>query len=217
MNIESINEMTNHLVKVVETAPAWLSALVLFFATWIEYVFPPFPGDTILVAGGFFAARGAISLYVTFAVLVLGSTSGCMMGWWIGHAALRYEWSRRCVLRLIKPENLENLQKMYKRYGVAILIGNRFLPGVRGVFMIASGLAKIPLRLVVICGTVSAMIWSGLLIAVGYFFSDNLESLLELMDKYTKIMLVLLGIFFLVWFSAWLFKKMRASHSNKLN
>ena len=78
MNIESINEITNHLVKVVETAPAWVSAVVLFFATWIEYIFPPFPGDTILVAGGFFAARGAISLYVTFTVLVLGSTTGCI-------------------------------------------------------------------------------------------------------------------------------------------
>ncbi len=212
MNIESINEITNHLVKVVETAPAWVSAVVLFFATWIEYIFPPFPGDTILVAGGFFAARGAISLYVTFTVLVLGSTTGCMLGWWLGHFAFQHPWSKQRVLQFVKPQNLERLQKLYKRYGVTILIINRFLPGVRGVFMVASGLAQIPLRLVIIWGTVSALLWNSLLIAFGYFFSDNLESLLELVNKYTAAMLTLLGTLFLGWVLVWLVKKMRTSH-----
>ncbi len=207
LNIESINEMTNHLVKIVETAPMWLSALVLFFATWIEYVFPPFPGDTILVAGGFFAARGAVSLYVTFIVLVLGSVSGCMLAWWIGHAALRFPQSYKLLLKLIKPDNLVRLENLYKRYGILILVLNRFLPGVRGVFMIAAGLAKIPLRLVVIWGTISAIFWNSLLIMVGYFFSDNLASLLELVSKYTKAVLILLGTLFLVWLLVRLFKK----------
>jgi membrane protein DedA with SNARE-associated domain len=210
LNTEAINEMTNQLVKIVETAPMWLSVSVLFFATWIEYIFPPFPGDTILVAGGFFAARGAISPYETFIVLVLGSTSGCVIAWWIGHGALRFPQSRNLLLKLIKSDQLTSLENLYKRYGILILAFNRFLPGVRGFFMIAAGLAQIPLRLVVIWGTISAMFWNALLMMVGLFFSDNLESLLNLVNNYTKVMLSLLGTLSLVWLMFKLLKKKKS-------
>lgn len=180
------------LVQLVETSPLWLSLLLLFFAAWIEYIFPPFPGDTLLVAGGFFVAQGALPLVLTFVVLTLGSVSGCLVGWSLGLHGLG-------LRRLIRAEYLERVQKSYARYGAWLILVNRFVPGLRGAFMITAGLIKMPMRPIVIWGTVSAILWNSVLIGLGYIFSDSLEKLLSLMQTYSKTVLILIGLLFVGW------------------
>ncbi|MES2503912.1 MAG: DedA family protein [Myxococcota bacterium] len=171
--------------------------LLLFFAAWIEYILPPFPGDTLLVAGGFFAAQGALPLPLTFAVLTLGSVTGCVVGWAIGYHGLG-------LRRLINVDYLDRVKRGYERFGIWLLIVNRFIPGLRGAFMITAGLIKMPIRPILIWGTVSALLWNSLLIALGFIFSDSIEKILKLMGTYSKTVLILLGILFI----GWLFFKM---------
>lgn len=185
------------LVNLVGTLPLWLSMLLLFFAAWIEYLFPPFPGDTLLVAGGFFVAQGALPLALTFVVLTLGSVSGCLIGWGLGVHGLG-------LRRLIKPAYLERVQKNYERYGIWLILINRFIPGLRGAFMISAGLVKMPVRQIILWGSLSAILWNSALIGLGYLFSDSLEKLLSLMQAYGKTVLVLIGLIFI----AWIFFKM---------
>ncbi|MEI6805514.1 MAG: DedA family protein [Myxococcaceae bacterium] len=182
-----------HLVHLVEASPLWISMLLLFFAAWIEYVFPPFPGDTLLVAGGFFVAQGALPLPLTFLVLTLGSVSGCAAAWGLGYHGLG-------LRRFIKPEYLERIQTSYARWGTWFIIGNRFVPGLRGAFMLSTGLIKMPFKPILIWGTVSAILWNSTLIGLGYVFSDSLENLLQITQAYGKTVLILIGLGLIGWF-----------------
>lgn len=181
------------LVQLVETAPLWISMPLLFFAAWIEYVFPPFPGDTLLVAGGFFVAQGALPLVLTFLVLTAGSVTGCVVGWALGHHGLG-------LRRFIRPGYLERIKTNYDRWGAWLLIANRFVPGIRGAFMISTGLIKMPLKPILIWGTLSAILWNSVLIGLGYIFSDSLEQLLQITQAYGKTVLILIGLALLGWF-----------------
>ena len=150
-----------------------------------------------MVAGGFFVAQGALPLGLTFVVLTLGSISGCVVGWALGHHGLG-------LRRLIKSDYLERIQKNYARYGVWLLICNRFVPGLRGAFMIGAGLSKMPLKPILIWGTFSALLWNSILLALGYVFSDSLETLLGYFQTYSKSVLIAVGLFGF----GWLFFKM---------
>lgn len=174
------------LVHLVGSSPLWLSMLLLFLAAWVEYILPPFPGDTLMVAGGFFVAQGALPLELTFVVLTLGSVSGCIVAWALGHHGLG-------LRRLIHADYLERIQKSYARYGVWLLIANRFAPGLRGAFMLSAGLIKMPLKPILIWGTFSAILWNSVLLGLGYIFSDSLETLLEIFQAYGKSVLILIG------------------------
>lgn len=182
------------LVQWVETTPLWLLMLSLFFAAWIEYVFPPFPGDTLVVAGGFFVAQGALPLVLTFIVLTCGSVAGCAVGWSLGNHGLG-------LRRFIRAEYLEKVSRGYKRYGAWLILGNRFVPGIRGAFMIAAGLVKMPLKAILIWGTISAVIWNSILISAGYVFSESLDEMLRIFQNYSKTVLILIGLAVIVWFS----------------
>lgn len=207
MSIESINEITNQLTQVIQTAPSLLSGVILFFVAWIEYVFPIFPGDTLMIAGGFFAARGAISLYVVFIALVLGSVSGSITCWALGNGALKYRFSKRIIYFFVTDEHIEHVKIWYKRYGNWVLIFNRFMLGIRSAFMFVSGIAKLPLRQVLLWGTVSALLWNSLLIYAGYLFNDNLDSLLEWFAKYTEFVFMVFGFIIVLLLIRLLFKK----------
>lgn len=175
------------LVYLIEHLPLWLSMFFLFFSALIEYVFPPFPGDTFLIAGGFFVAQGILPIIPTFVVLTIGSTIGCVLGWLIG--------SRLTGLKkFIGPNYVKFIQNNYDQYGKWIILVNRFIPGLRGAFMIAAGLINVPLKIVIFWGTLSAMLWNSVLIGIGYIFSDNLENLLKFAEIYGKSFLVLIGL-----------------------
>lgn len=180
------------LVHQVEHAPLWISLSVIFGAALIEYVFPPFPGDTLLVAAGFFVAQGALPLPLTFLVLTLGSVAGCLIGWSLGHHGLG-------LRRLITPHYLEQIKQSYERWGTWLLIANRFIPAFRGAFMIGTGLVKMPLKPILIWGTFSAILWNSVLIGLGYAFSDSLENLLQITQAYGKTVLTLIGLVCLGW------------------
>lgn len=193
-------------VHLVESSPLWLSMLVLFLAAWIEYILPPFPGDTLMVIGGFFVAQGALPLELTFIVLTLGSVTGCVLAWGLGHQGLG-------LRRLITPAYLERIKQNYARWGIWILIVNRFIPGLRGAFMLSAGLIKMPLKPILIWGTLSSVIWNSALLGLGYVFSDSLENLLQIFEAYGKSVLILIG---LIVIGVFLFRKGRLRSCNRL-
>jgi hypothetical protein len=114
--------------------------------------------------------------------------------WWVGRFAAENPKARIWVNYVVSEEALKKLKVMYARYGKGLLIGNRFIPGVRGSFMFAAGLVAIPWQQVAIWNAVSAALWNALLMLGGYVFSDNFEVLVGFFRNYTTIVFILLGL-----------------------
>lgn len=184
-------DLTAQIVDFVKTAPLWLSCFALFFGAFIEYVFPPFPGDSVLIAGGFFIATGAIPVIPSVLALLVGSVAGCVVAWWLGTLSLRHEGSRRFLNRYVGEQNLKRLEGVYARHGIWILIVNRFIPGLRGASMIGAGMARISLVNVIIFGLISSILWNGVLIALGFLVSGSLPALINLVENYSLIMIAI--------------------------
>lgn len=115
--------------------------------------------------------------------------------------------------RLITPAYLERIKQNYARWGIWILIVNRFIPGLRGAFMLSAGLIKMPLKPILIWGTLSSVIWNSALLGLGYVFSDSLENLLQIFEAYGKSVLILIG---LIVIGVFLFRKGRLRSCNRL-
>src|SRR5687768_13833195 len=79
----------------METLDTWIRAvgplgyLALFLASLIEYVFPPFPGDTVVLLGGVFAARGQRPWFWVLLVVTAGSVVGSAIDYFIGQRLSR--------------------------------------------------------------------------------------------------------------------------------
>lgn len=162
-----------------------LGLLILGLAAMLEYLVPPFPGDTITLLGGVYAARGAQPWPFVFIAVTAGSLAG---------AALTYEFGKWLARRFdAHPEwhffglthaRLEEVQVRMRRGGPWLLLINRFLPGIRGLIFVAAGAARIPRVNALLLGAVSAMAYNGLVLGVGFAVGGNLERLESLVRRY---------------------------------
>ena len=172
--------LTEALARTGPAAPA-----ILFLGSLIEYVFPPFPGDTLVVLGAWYAVNGAISWPVAFVAVTGGAVLGAFIDYRVGAAlgaALERGAARRSPITL---EHVRRIEAGYARWGAWFLLGNRFLPGVRAFLFVGAGAARLPVGKVLLWGGISAAAWNALLLVVGAFLVKNLDEFVGLLERYT--------------------------------
>ena len=177
-------------------APWGLYAL-LFFAAFIEYVIPPLPGDTTVVAGVTLASAWGWNpvpfIFIVSLGAALGSSVAFAFGRWIaGRQALERLGPRRRVI-------VEDIVEKMRRRGEAYLVVNRFLPGVRAVFFVAAGVAGLRYKAALFYATLSALVWNSLLVWLGYSLGSNVDELEELLRNYSLIIGVVVGSIIVGW------------------
>jgi membrane protein DedA with SNARE-associated domain len=161
----------------------------------LEYVVPPFPGDTITLLGGVYAVRGDHPWPLVFLVVSVGSVAGAAINYWFGTwLARRFEVNPHASLFGFTHARLEAVQARMRRSGPWLLLVNRFLPGIRGVIFIAAGAARIPRRNALLLGAVSAMAHTALVLTIGRAVGGNLERLETLVARYQMGVVVLVAI-----------------------
>ena len=176
----------------------WWAAPVLVGAAAIEYIFPPFPGDTVTLAGAVLARVGGWSVALVFGALMVGNLVGAMADYYVGRRLLNPE-------RLAKRRGIANhegtIKKLldgFSRYGPGLLLINRFLPGIRALFFVAAGMARLHPLWVMLYAALSAALWTALLLTAGFLVGDNLPLLEELFTRYFQVAWVLVGLALLV-------------------
>lgn len=167
--------------------------LILFFGSFVEYVFPPFPGDTLVLLGAWYAVHGALSWPVTFLAVTAGAVAGAWIDFRVG-VALGRRLDRSAHRRGgFTEERLRRVEAGYRRYGAWFLLANRFLPGVRAFLFVAAGAAGIPVGRVLLFGGISAALWNALLLAVGTLLVTNVDELTGLARQYTSLAYLAMG------------------------
>jgi membrane protein DedA with SNARE-associated domain len=172
-----------------------LGLLVLGLAAAVEYVVPPFPGDTITLLGGVYAVRGEHPWPLVFLVVVAGSVVGAFINYQVGRWLVgRFERKPGDVFFGISHARLEAVQSQMRHKGPWLLLANRFIPGVRGLIFVAAGAAHMPRSNALMLGALSAMAHTGLVLALGAAVGGNLERLEALMWQYQWAVLGLVAV-----------------------
>ncbi len=186
----------------VEQFDSWVQQLgsagylLLGLAALLEYVVPPFPGDTVMLLGGAYAVRGEKSVVLVFIAVTLGSVIGLAVmygvGRLVGSRVDRFPEGK--LLFGITHARIRQIQEQMRLRGSWLLVANRFFPTFRAVLFIAAGAARMPFARVLVLGAISAMAWNVLLISVGYLVGGNVERLTGLLKQYNRVAFILLGV-----------------------
>jgi membrane protein DedA with SNARE-associated domain len=183
------------LLEQLSGLPGGVLFALLLGGSLVEYVFPPFPGDTVVLAGAVLAAAGALGLPWVFVAVTVGAVVGTAIDWWAGRKAAdqlhRLSAKRRATV--------DKLVRGFERFGPVLLVLNRFAPGIRALFFVAAGVAGLRLWVVVAWSTVSATLWNALLIGIGTWAGWNLDRLVPLTGKVGWAGAVVVGLVVLAW------------------
>lgn len=175
--------------------PYILILLIAFLAPFMENIFPPAPGDSILVLLGAFVGLGKVDFISILAVSSLGSVIGFILMFLIG----RYFGDKIIDSNRFKFINEKNMRKprmWFHKYGYLVIVVNRFLSGTRAVISFLAGMSGMRLRYSMLLAALSSILWNGLLIYLGKIFGDNWREVFRYVEHYGLILLPIALIFF---------------------
>lgn len=204
----SLNELLYEVVQSTGPHALW----ILFGASMMEYVFPPFPGDTVTLLGAYYSVVGVLSIPWVFLAVTAGSVMGSALDYWIGIRIRDYAQAKPRLPFLLRWMSLEKIQKIeesWRRRGDVLILFNRFIPGIRGLFFVAAGMGRIHFRRVMLLGAVSASLWNALLLGVGYLVGANLEELQRILATYSALAWSVLGLLFLLFVGRAIWRRRR--------
>lgn len=167
------------IIDLIDRLAELPDALILGLVTlgsFVEYIFPPAPADSLTLSASILASRSGTPWWFIGLCGTVGSVMGSIVAWYVGHWIVR---SGR--LSRLSPSHQRSIQRVleaFEKHGPIWLCTNRFLPGLRAFFFIAAAMAGIPLRVSTFWAAISAAAWSFMLVGLGVTLARNLEELL---------------------------------------
>jgi membrane protein DedA with SNARE-associated domain len=137
----------------------------------------PAPGETAVVAGAAYAARGHLNVVVVAVAAVLAAAAGDNVGYLIGRVG-----GRRLLLRYgryvrLTPERLDRLDAFMTRHGRTVVALARFVEGLRQFNGLVAGASGMEWRRFLVFNVIGAVAWVGVWATAGYVAGNELGTL----------------------------------------
>jgi membrane-associated protein len=193
--MESLNELIQQVKHYLNPDTiAGAGYLVLIFVVFAETGLAAgffFPGDSLLVVAGLFAAKGDLNVFILLSTLFIAAVVGDGVGYYTGLKAGERIFRREKSL-LFKPSHLQKANGFYEKYGGKTIILARFVPIVRTFAPIVAGAAKMPYRRFVVFNLIGGFLWVFTMILAGYFLGSTLKSRFGIdLDKHIEWVVII--------------------------
>ncbi|WP_321366293.1 DedA family protein [uncultured Desulfuromusa sp.] len=147
--------------------------LAILLGTFLE-------GETILVLSGFAAHRGYLHLPWVITAAFLGTLLGDQLFFYLGRRHSEYLLKRRPHWRL----RLERTRRLIHSYRILLILGFRFLYGLRTITPFALGMSQVSWQLFLPLNILGAAIWAVCFGCAGYLFGHAVEIFLGDVKQY---------------------------------
>ena len=173
----------DQILEIIRSQNEFIIYGLLILSAFVENVFPPFPGDSTILAGAFIAGEGNISYIGVLLSVVIGGVAGGMILYYIGKFKGR-EYFLRDKYRYLSKSSLLKVESLFKKYGTTILAFSRFFAGIRSAISISAGIGNVGLRRMFVLTIISNLLWSGLLVGLMVYSKSNWSAILSIVKKY---------------------------------
>jgi membrane protein DedA with SNARE-associated domain len=194
--------MTDHLHIHYALALAFVERhgyALLFLWVLGEQSAIPLPSVPLLLAAGALIHAGRL----IFLPAILCCVIAALLADTIWFALGRYRGTQ--VLRLICRLSLEpdscvrQTENAFLKYGMSSLLVSKFIPGLNAVAAPLAGHSKSSYARFALYDTAGAFIWSGAYFAVGYLFSEELETVIGYASRMGSNLFLLILSLFAAW------------------
>lgn len=164
--------------------------LILALLLVAENLFPPLPSEVILPLAGAAVAAGDLQFIPTVLAATAGSLTGALVLYAVGRGGghtLLVRYGHRLG---VSSRDRERAERAVARYGTAVVLLGRLVPGVRSVVSLPAGAGRMPLGRFVVLTTIGSTIWNAALVGAGRALGGRWHEATELVDRATVPVLV---------------------------
>ncbi|TJY41719.1 phosphatase PAP2 family protein [Cohnella pontilimi] len=170
---------------------------VLFLALMLELIAVPLPGEFIMTYAGLIVYQGQLNWLLSIVAAGSGACIGKTVSYWIGYRLGQPFFEKYGSRIHFGPDKLDNVSHWYQRYGNKLLLIAFFIPGVRHITGIFSGVTGLPFRKYAVYAYTGAVIWVSIFISLGRLLGPKWEKYHHTVNRYMIIIGVLSALIYL--------------------
>jgi membrane protein DedA with SNARE-associated domain len=170
------------------TIPAPLLYLALGAGAAIENVVPAVPADTFVALGGLLSAVGDVSARGIFLATWLCNVVSALVVYRLAYRHGRGFFADGIGRHVLRPHQMERMQRFYARWGTPAIFFTRFLPGLRSVVPVFAGVTLQGWVPVAVPVAVASAIWYGALVWLGAWAGRRLSLLDALLGRLNSVL-----------------------------
>jgi membrane protein DedA with SNARE-associated domain len=179
--------------NLAETHPAY--AYIFFFINAVlQILFPPYPGDSIIIFQGYLSSTGLFSspllLITSISATLLSSIFLYIISCKFGERVI----TSKFIMKFFDINKMAKLEAWFKKFGTIAIIITKFIPGVGSLILIAAGLFKLPYIPAIISISAASVLHNTILFMTGRVTGYNLYWVKSLVIEYYRFILIVLFI-----------------------
>ncbi|MBL8188758.1 MAG: DedA family protein [Acidobacteria bacterium] len=157
-----------------------LESLIINYGYWLLFFGVMLEGETFLVIGAFLAHRGYLSLPLVILTAFISTIAIDQVYFWLG----RTKGSRFLATRPTWKARVDKVNAKLSRWQMALVIGFRFVYGLRSVTPFVIGMSDFSARRFLLLNLAGGAVWAVIIGLLGYAFGHAMELALEDVRKY---------------------------------
>ena len=137
----------------------------------------PLPGETVLLAAGVAAQRGAMSLPLIWVLAAGAAILGDNVGFWVGHWGGRPLLTRYGRMLRVREKHLQMLDLYYARHGAKTVFFGRWVAFLRIWAALFAGAAHMRWRRFLVFNALGGSIWAVAMSTLAYYFAASIHKI----------------------------------------
>lgn len=169
----------------------------------IENIFPPIPSEVILCFGGFMTTNTRLTIMGVIIFSTVGSVLGAIILYLIGkilnkERLIKIVSGKVGKILHLKKKDIEMADKWFDDKGAKTVFICRFIPIVRSLISIPAGMSEMSFIKFLILTTLGTFLWNTILTILGSIAGENWSKIVQVIDNYATITLIILVILFVL-------------------
>jgi membrane-associated protein len=140
----------------------------------------PVPEETVLLAGGYFAAKRMLTLWVLIPTAIVSATSGDSLGFVIGRRGGRQAILRHGGAVGVTASRIAQVEGFFERYGPWTIFLARFIPGLRFLAGPLAGAFGMPFARFLPYNFAGAVSYCSTVVVIAYVLAPELDQVIHL-------------------------------------
>ncbi len=154
-------------------------------------------GEIVVILGGIFAHLGSLNVWWIFLATLSGGILKSISGYLIGYHLNKHHGENIFLLK-VERRIMYFLPHFADKQFWSIFVSRFFILGLNWFTLIFSGYRKVPLKIYARAEAISLVVWSTLMLCLGYFFSYTALSVTRDIRKFLVFLLAFFIAFFVL-------------------
>jgi len=159
----------------------------------------PLPSIPLLLAAGALVRTGRLRVLPAAACCVLAALVADTIWFQLGRRRGRRVLRMLCRVSLEPDSCVRETENAFLKYGLKSLLVSKFVPGLNAVAAPLAGFARSPYWRFLLFDIAGASVWSLAYFALGYLFSEQLETMLAYASRMGSGLFILVLALFALW------------------